>query len=61
MLRLQPSLESALGKKMALPERKLQSIEEFITRFPSATKVMIESYPKKLFALKTESTKGTAL
>ena len=42
MLRLQPSLESALGKKMALPERKLQSIEEFITRFPSATEVMID-------------------
>lgn len=42
MLRLQPLLESALGQKMALPERKLQSIEEFITRFPSATEVMID-------------------
>ncbi|NEQ77457.1 MAG: transposase [Okeania sp. SIO2C9] len=42
MLRLQTLLESALGKKMALPERKLQSIEEFISRFPSAKEVMID-------------------
>ena len=42
MLRLQPILEKSLGKKMALPERKLESIGEFITRFPSAKEVMID-------------------
>ncbi len=42
MLRLQPILEKSLGKKMALPERKLESIGEFITRFPSVKEVMID-------------------
>ena len=42
MLRLQLLLEKTLGKKMALPERKLESIEEFITRFLSVTEVMID-------------------
>lgn len=34
MLRLQPLLETVLGKKMVLPERKLESVEEFIARLP---------------------------
>ena len=35
--------ESCLtGKKMALPEGKLESIGEFITRFPSVKEVMID-------------------
>ncbi|MEH2125242.1 helix-turn-helix domain-containing protein [Nostoc sp.] len=42
MLRLQPLLETVLGKKMVLPERKLESIEEFIARFPYAQEVMID-------------------
>jgi hypothetical protein len=42
MLRLQSLLETVLGKKMVLPERKLESIEEFIARFPSAKEVMID-------------------
>ena len=42
MLRLQLLLEKVLGQKLALPERKLESIEEFITRFPSVTEVMID-------------------
>ena len=42
MLRLQLLLEKTLGKKMALPERKLESIEELITRFLSVTEVMID-------------------
>lgn len=42
MLRLQLLLEKTLGKKKALPERKLESIEEFITRFLSVTEVMID-------------------
>ena len=42
MHRLQPILEAALGQKMALPERKLTSIEEFIRRFPDTKRVMID-------------------
>lgn len=40
--RLLPVLEKALGKKMALPERKLRSIDEFIERFPAVKRVMID-------------------
>lgn len=40
--RLQVVLETALGYKMALPERKLNSVEEFIERYPSVKKVMID-------------------
>ncbi len=42
MHRLQPILEEALGEKMALPERKLTSIEAFIERFPGVERVMID-------------------
>lgn len=42
MLRLQPLLEKVLGEKMVLPERKLESLEEFIVRFPYAKEVMID-------------------
>lgn len=42
MHRLQPILEAALGEKMALPERKLSRIEEFIARFPDVERVMID-------------------
>ncbi|MDE5067970.1 MAG: IS5/IS1182 family transposase [Trichodesmium sp. St18_bin3_1_1] len=42
MLRLQPLPLECFQKKMALPERNLQSIEEFITRFPSTTEMMID-------------------
>jgi hypothetical protein len=42
MLRLQPLLETVLAKKMVLPERKLESIEEFVARFPYAKEVMID-------------------
>lgn len=42
MHRLQPILEAALNEKMALPERKLSSIEEFMVRFPSVERVMID-------------------
>ncbi|NEP53794.1 MAG: hypothetical protein F6K65_35335, partial [Moorea sp. SIO3C2] len=34
MHRLQPILEAALGKKMALPKRKISSMDEFIKAFP---------------------------
>lgn len=42
MLRLQPLPLECFQEKMALPERKLQSIEEFITRFPSTIEMMID-------------------
>jgi hypothetical protein len=42
MHRLQPILEAALNQKMALPERKLTSIEEFVNRFPGVERVMID-------------------
>jgi hypothetical protein len=40
--RLLPVLETALGQKLALPERKLRSVEEFVERFPSVKRVMID-------------------
>jgi hypothetical protein len=40
--RLLPVLETALGQKLALPERKLQSIDEFVERFPQVKRVMID-------------------
>lgn len=42
MHRLQPIVEAALGEKMALPERKLTSIEEFVAHFPGVERVMID-------------------
>lgn len=42
MHRLQPILEQVLGEKMALPERKLTSIEEFVERFSGVERVMID-------------------
>lgn len=42
MQRLQPVLEAALSKKMALAERKLESLEQFLQRFPEVGEVMID-------------------
>ncbi len=42
MHRLQPILEEALGDKMALPERHLDSIEAFVSHFPGVQRVMID-------------------
>jgi hypothetical protein len=42
MHRLQPILEAALGEKLALPERKLTSLEAFIERFPGVKRVMVD-------------------
>lgn len=42
MHRLQPVLEAALGKEMALPERKLCSLEAFLENFPGVERVMID-------------------
>lgn len=42
MHRLQPLLEAALGQKMALPKRKLTSLEEFIECFPGLERVILD-------------------
>lgn len=40
--RLQPILENALGQKMMLPERRIESIEQFLQRFPDVSEVIID-------------------
>ena len=40
--RLLPILETALGKKQALPERKIDSIEEFRAKFGEVQEVIID-------------------
>ena len=40
--RLQGILETALGKNMLLPERKLESIEQFLARFPEVREVILD-------------------
>lgn len=42
MHRLQPILEASLDQRMALPARKLSSVDEFIARFPGVERVMID-------------------
>lgn len=42
MHRLQPVLEAALGKKMALPKRKLRSMDEFLKCFPELERVILD-------------------
>jgi hypothetical protein len=42
MHRLQPLLEATLGEKLVLPERKLDSIEAFLERFPGVKRVLID-------------------
>lgn len=39
---LQPVLEAALGEKLALPARKLRSLEAFVEAFPGVERVMID-------------------
>lgn len=40
--RLQGILETALGKKMVLPERKIESIEQFLGRFPDVKEIIMD-------------------
>jgi hypothetical protein len=42
MHRLQPILETALGKKMALPKRKISSMDEFIKAFPGVKRIILD-------------------
>lgn len=40
--RLQGILETALGKKMVLPERKIERSEQFLERFPEVKEVILD-------------------
>ena len=40
--RLMPLLEEALGRKLALPKRKIRSVEEFYAAFPQASEVCFD-------------------
>ncbi|MDZ4877458.1 MAG: hypothetical protein CLLPBCKN_006893 [Chroococcidiopsis cubana SAG 39.79] len=40
--RLQPIVENALGKKMVLPERKIERLEQFLERFPKVKEVVVD-------------------
>jgi hypothetical protein len=46
--RLQPVLETALGKKMSLPSRKIDSVEDFLTRYPGVKRVMIDGTERQI-------------
>lgn len=39
---LLPVLEASLGRKIALPERKIASVEEFLERFPGVRDIFID-------------------
>ena len=42
MHRLQPVLEAALGKKMALPKRRIRSMDDFIKAFPEVKRIVLD-------------------
>jgi hypothetical protein len=46
--RLQPILESALGREMVLPKRQITSMEEFITCFPEVERVILDGVERRL-------------
>lgn len=41
--RLLPILERTLGKRQELPQRKIRSLEEFLTKFPEVERVLLDS------------------
>lgn len=45
---LQPILETALGTKMSLPKRKIQSVEDFLSRYPGVQRVMIDGTERRI-------------
>lgn len=46
--RLQAILETVLGQKMVLPERKIESIEQFLERFPDVKEVIIDGTERRV-------------
>jgi hypothetical protein len=47
-----PILEAALGHKQALPERKVQSLKEFLERFPEVKAVILDGTERLVQRLK---------
>lgn len=45
---LLPILQSALGKKIVLPVRKITSVEEFFRRFPEAKEVFLDGTERRV-------------
>ncbi len=45
---LQPILEAALGKKMSLPPRKINSVEDFLARYPGVKRVIIDGTERRI-------------
>lgn len=45
---LLPVLEMALGRKLALPKRKITSVEEFLVRFPEVKDVFLDGTERKV-------------
>jgi hypothetical protein len=46
--RLQPLREAALKEKMTLPERKINSVKDFLARYPGVKRVMIDGTERPL-------------
>jgi hypothetical protein len=53
--RLRPILETTLGSKQVLPERKLRSIEEFLDRFPDVREVILDGTERPVQRPKTQT------
>jgi hypothetical protein len=49
---LMPVLEGLLGQKLALPKRKIGSIEEFVAAFPQAKEVIIDGMERPVHRAK---------
>lgn len=45
---LQLILEKALRKKMSLPKRKINSVEDFLSRYPGVKRVMIDGTERRI-------------
>lgn len=46
--KLQPILETALGKELVLPERQIKSMAEFIERFPEVERVIVDGVERPI-------------
>jgi len=57
MHRLQGVLETALGRKLVLPERKLESMEQFLEQFPEVKEVILDGTERPVQRPKTPTSK----
>jgi len=51
-----PVLELALDRKCVLPERKINSIEEFVQKFPAITDILIDGMERRIQRPKNSKT-----